>query len=56
MILLIEWSLNFEWLFFIVIALTVMCEGAMSPILPPVTIAKFGHKRGQEVYAYMYSS
>ena len=33
-----------------------MCEGAMTSLLPTMTIRKFGHTRGHDVFAFMYSA
>lgn len=33
-----------------------MCEGSMAAIMPTVTIRKFGHIRGHDVFAFIYSS
>mmetsp|Transcript_864 Transcript_864/g.1308 ORF Transcript_864/g.1308 Transcript_864/m.1308 type:complete len:117 (+) Transcript_864:590-940(+) len=56
MVLLVEWSLNYPWLYFIVICISMMCEGAITSILPTETISHFGKKRGKQVYSYMFSS
>lgn len=36
--------------------MTMMCEGAMGSILPTITLHKFGTKRGQQIYSFMYSN
>ena len=33
-----------------------MCEGALTSILPTETINHFGEQRGPQIYAYMFSS
>ena len=55
-ITLLEWSLNFPWLYFIVICVSMMCEGAITSILPTETLKHFGTKRGSQIYSYMFSS
>ncbi len=52
----ISFVVESQWLFFIFISLSFMCEGAICSILPTITLMKFGHKRGHDVFAYMFSS
>ena len=56
LIAIISWSADFKWPYFWVICLSMMCEGAICSILPTITLMKFGHKRGHDVFAYMFSS
>jgi hypothetical protein len=49
-------SVNFEWLYFINISVSMMCEGAITSILPTQTIEHFGELRGPQVYSFMFSS
>ena len=56
MIVLLEWSLNYSWLYFFVVCISMMCEGAITSILPTETIKYFGGLRGRQVYGYMFSS
>jgi MFS family permease len=56
LIIFISWAVQYKWPFFIFISLSFMCEGAICSILPTITLMKFGHKRGHDVFAYMFSS
>ena len=56
MIATVEWSLNFTWLFAINICISMMCEGAITSILPTETLKHFGKDRGPTVYSFMFSS
>lgn len=38
------------------IVLSLMCEGAIGAILPTITMQYFQHKRGHEVYSYMFAA
>ena len=49
-------SVNYKWLYFIVIVLSLMCEGAMGSILPTMTMKYFRSRKGHEVYSYMYAA
>ena len=56
MIVLVQWSASYQWVYFFVICISMMCEGAITSILPTETLHHFGHNRGQDVYAFMFSS
>ena len=45
-----------KYLFFLNVCLSMMCEGAITSILPTETITHFGEKRGPAVYSFMFSS
>ena len=48
MIMTLEWSLDTApWLYFINICLSMMCEGAITSILPTETLKHFGSIRGK---------
>ena len=57
MILTLLWTVEAsKWLFFLNVCLSMMCEGAITSILPTETIQHFGELRGPEIYSYMFSS
>lgn len=45
-ILFVEWSLSVPWLFLLIICMSMMCEGAITSILPTETLKHFGTNRG----------
>ena len=57
MIATVKWSLNMHWfLYAINICISMMCEGAITSILPTETMKHFGKTRGSTVYSFMFSS
>ena len=56
MIATVEWSLNTPWIYAINICISMMCEGAITSILPTETMKHFGKTRGSTVYSFMFSS
>ena len=42
--------------YFIIVVLSMMCEGAIASMLPTITIEIFGHKRGHQIYSFVYSN
>ncbi len=57
MILTLQWSLDTAvGLYFANVCISMMCEGAITSILPTETLNHFGQIRGQEVYSFMFSS
>ena len=56
LIALLLWSTHYPFLYMIVISLSMMCEGAMTSILPTETLTHFKEKRGHQIYGYMFSS
>jgi MFS family permease len=50
------WSVKYQWIYFVVVSLSMMCEGALTSILPTETLHHFREKRGHQVYAFMFSS
>ena len=52
----VEWSTSVPWLFFIIVCMSMMCEGAITSILPTETMKHFGSLRGPQIYGYMFSS
>ncbi len=55
LILIIYWSVS-HWLFYaIIVPLSMMTEGAITTMMPTACLNKFGMKRGQQVFSYMFS-
>ena len=51
------WTLETNpYLYFVNINVSMMCEGAITSILPTETLSHFGQTRGQDLYAIMFSS
>jgi MFS family permease len=55
-ILTIQLAVKAKYAYLVVVALSMMCEGAMASIVPTVTLQKFGLTRGHDVFGLMYSS
>jgi MFS family permease len=49
-------ALNYKWLYFIIVVLSLICEGAMGVVLPTITIRYFKDTRGHEVHSFMYAA
>lgn len=57
MIVTLEWSLKTnKYLYFANVCISMVCEGAITSILPTETISHFGEERGPQIYAYLFSS
>ena len=51
------WSLKTnQWLYFANVCISMMCEGAITSILPTETLNHFGTIKGSEIFAFMFSS
>ena len=55
-IILIQYAVYNKWAFMAVSCLTFMCDGSLTSMLPTLTVAQFGMKRGPQVYSIMYSA
>jgi MFS transporter, OFA family, oxalate/formate antiporter len=56
MITLVQWSVGSPWAYFVVVSLSMMCEGAITSILPTEALKHFGTERGHGIYSYLFSS
>lgn len=45
-ILTISWSVNNKWTYLLSVSMSNMCEGAISAVMPTLTLHVFGTKRG----------
>ena len=39
-----------------VVAISFACDGVMGSVVPTIAIEIFGHKRGHEIYSYLFSN
>lgn len=49
-------SASYPYAFLVVVCISMMCEGAITSILPTETIKHFGDTRGKMIYSFMFSS
>lgn len=52
MISVVEISVFYRWFYFVVVVISISCEGAIASIQATITMKFFGPIRGPEVYAF----
>ena len=56
LLLFIQYSVHSKAAYLIVVGLSFACDGVMGSVVPTIAIEIFGHKRGHEVYSYLFSN
>ncbi len=52
----VNYSVQNKTLYAIVMFLSFTLDGVMGSVVPTIAIEVFGHKRGHEVYSYLFSN
>lgn len=52
----VSYSVSDKAFYLVVVFLSFACDGVMGSVVPTVAIEVFGHKRGHEVYSFLFAN